>query len=251
MGGGIGLMAGASHRIVTPKTRMAMPEITIGLFPDAGATYALSRMPEHYAYFLAWTGANVNGEDAKRVGLIDYLINNDQQEAVIDAITSRAWVGDAATALDQLLDTFAQASSDFPPSLLTMHDQIISETVTTALASDNPVGIFLEQCEKLSGDKWLERAAATFKSGTPTTAAIIYEQIQRAKSMTREQIFAMELTLAIQCSRHADFREGIRALLIEKDNAPNWQYKMGAVPNKWVAAHFAEPWPINPLSDLN
>ena len=69
--------------------------------------------------------------------------------------------------------------------------------------------------------------------------------------MTREQIFAMELTLAIQCSRHADFREGIRALLIEKDNAPNWQYKMGAVPNKWVAAHFAEPWPINPLSDLN
>ena len=106
-------------------------------------------MPEHYAYFLAWTGANVNGEDAKRVGLIDYLINNDQQEAVIDAITSHAWVGDAATALDQLLDTFAQASSDFPPSLLTMHDQIISETVTTALASDNPVGIFLEQCEKL------------------------------------------------------------------------------------------------------
>ncbi|MDG1833919.1 MAG: enoyl-CoA hydratase/isomerase family protein [Pseudomonadales bacterium] len=251
MGGGLGVLTACSHKIGTETTRIAMPEITIGLFPDAGATYALSRMPEHYAYFLAWTGANVNGEDARRVGLIDYLINNDQQEAVIDAITSHAWVGDAATALDQLLDTFVQASSDFPPSQLAIHDQIINETVTTALASDNPVGIFLEQCEKLGGDKWLERAAATFKSGTPTTAAIIYEQIQRAKSMTREQIFAMELTLAIQCSRHADFREGIRALLIEKDNAPNWQYKMGAVPNEWVAAHFAEPWPVNPLSDLN
>ena len=73
MGGGLGVLTACSHKIGTETMRIAMPEITIGLFPDAGATYALSRMPEHYAYFLAWTGANVNGEDARRVGLIDYL----------------------------------------------------------------------------------------------------------------------------------------------------------------------------------
>ena len=251
MGGGLGVLTACSHKIATETTRIAMPEITIGLFPDAGASYALSRMPEHYAHFLAWTGANINGEDARRVGMIDYLINNEQQDAVIYAITSHPWVGDAATALDQLLNTFVQDSSGFPASQLAMHDQVISETVNAALASNNPVGVFLEQCERLGGDKWLDKAVATFKSGTPTTAAIIYEQIQRAKSMTREQIFAMELTLAIQCSRHTDFREGIRALLIEKDNSPSWQYEMGAVPNEWVAEHFAEPWPVNPLSDLN
>ena len=115
----------------------------------------------------------------------------------------------------------------------------------------NLVQVFLEQCQRLRGDKWLDKAAANFKSGTPTTAAIIHEQIQRAKSMTLEQIFAMELTLAVQCSRHTDFREGIRALLIEKDNSPNWQYELGKVPNDWVAAHFAEPWPVNPLKDLS
>lgn len=251
MGGGLGVLTACSHKIATETTRIAMPEITIGLFPDAGATYSLSRMPEHYAHFLAWTGANINGEDARRVGLIDYLINNDQQDAVIDAITSHSWVGDPATTVDQLLNTFTRDSSGFPASQLAMHDQVISKTVNAALASDNPVRVFLEQCEKLGGDKWLDQAVATFKSGTPTTAAIICEQIQRGKSMTREQIFAMELTLAVQCSRHEDFREGIRALLIEKDNSPNWQYEMGGVPHERIEAHFSEPWPINPLSDLN
>ena len=235
--------SGTTEGINTVAYGWAMPRM------QAGDEIILSVM-EHHANIVPWhflrerQGVVLKWVDVDSTGALD-------PQAVIDAITSHAWEGDAATALDQLLDTFVQTSSDFPPSQLAMHDQIISETVTIALASDNPVGIFLEQCEKLGGDKWLERAAATFKSGTPTTAAIIYEQIQRAKSMTREQIFAMELTLAIQCSRHADFREGIRALLIEKDNTPNWQYKMGAVPNEWVAAHFAEPWPINPLSDLN
>lgn len=251
MGGGLGLLTACSHKIATETTLIAMPEITIGLFPDAGATYALSRMPEHYAYFLAWTGANINGADAKRVGLIDYLMKNEQKDAMVDAITSHSWARDAATALDKLLIMLTQDNSDFLPSQLAINDQLISETVSTALASDNPVGVFLEQCQRLRGDKWLDKAAANFKSGTPTTAAIIHEQIQRAKSMTLEQIFAMELTLAVQCSRHTDFREGIRALLIEKDNSPNWQYELGKVPNDWVAAHFAEPWSVNPLKDLS
>lgn len=251
MGGGLGVMSACSHKVGTEGTRIAMPEITIGLLPDAGATYALSLMPEHYAYFLAWTGANINGEDAKRVGLVNYLVNNGQRDAVIKAITSHHWDGDTATNLHELLNTFSAASSNFPSSQLAVHDQIISETVGAALAADNPVGEFLEQCEKLSGDKFLDKAAATFKTGTPTSAAIIFDQIQRAKTMTREQMFAMELTIAVQCSRHPDFKEGIRALIIEKDNSPNWQHTMGGVPSDWVAEHFVEPWPVNPLSDLN
>ena len=251
MGGGLGVLLACSHKIGTEGTRIAMPEITIGLLPDAGATYALSRMPEHYAYFMAWTGANINGEDAKRVGLINYLVNNDQRPAVIEAITLHQWDENTAASLDQLLNSFAAASSNFPAGQLEAHDQIICETVTTALASDNPVAAFLAQSDKLSGDKFLDKALSAFKSGTPTTAAIICEQIQRAKTMTLEQMFAMELTIAVQCSRHPDFREGIRALIIEKDNSPNWQYTMGEVPNEWVAEHFVEPWPVNPLSDLN
>ena len=250
MGGGLGVMSACSHRIGTESTRIAMPEITIGLFPDAGATWAFSRMPEHYAYFLAWTGANINGQDAKLVGLIDHLVNNSQRDAFMAAIANLVLTEDNANDLTQMIASFEQQSSDFPDGQLLTHETLINKTVSAALTSDNPVAEFLAQCDSINGDKWLDRAAASFKSGTPTTAEIVYQQFQRAKSMTREQMFKMELTIAVQCSRHPDFREGVRALLIEKDNTPNWQYEMGKVPNDWTEEHFKEPWPENPLSDL-
>lgn len=251
MGGGLGVMSACSLRIGTETTRIAMPEITIGLFPDAGATVSFSQMPEHYAYFLAWTGANINGRDAHLVGLVDHLVNNSLREEFVAALKTMPLSGNTSQDLRTLIVEFEQKSSDFPEGQLENHEAIIRETVGAALAADNPVKEFVIQSDKLSGDKWLEKAAATFKSGTPTTAEIVYEQFQRAKKLSREEMFQMELTIAVQCSRHPDFAEGVRALLIEKDNQPNWQYELGAVPTDWTAEHFAEPWPQNPLFDLN
>ena len=86
MGGGIGLMAGCSHRVVTERSRLAMPEITIGLYPDVGGSWFLARMPGKTGVFLALTGANLNANDALFAGLADYRVAQSAKQSVIDAL---------------------------------------------------------------------------------------------------------------------------------------------------------------------
>ena len=93
MGGGIGLMAGASHRIVTPKTRMAMPEITIGLYPDVGGSWILPKLPGKIGNFLALTGAQINAGDALFVSLADHTLEHEQHIQLIEVIKSSTWYG--------------------------------------------------------------------------------------------------------------------------------------------------------------
>ncbi len=251
MGGGLGVVSACSHRIGTEKTRIAMPEITIGLIPDAGATWSFSRMEEHWAYFLAWTGANINGQDAKRIKLIDYLINFEMKTDFVDQLCQTKWSDDVGATLENVIEEFEKRSSGFPQCQLEIHDDRIREMMSKVLANANPVATFHEACTRLEGDPWLEKAAATFTKGSPVIAQIVYEQFHRAKSMTKKEMFQMELTLAVQCSRHPDFAEGVRALLIEKDNNPAWhQSVMGEVPEAWIEEHFKEPWDSHPMADL-
>ncbi|HIG41666.1 MAG: enoyl-CoA hydratase/isomerase family protein [bacterium] len=251
MGGGLGILSACSHRIGTERTRIAMPEITIGLIPDAGATWSFSRMEEHWAYFLAWTGSSINGRDAKQVGLIDFLVNHQYKRDFIDQLGQQDWSGDPEAVLSHLIANFESRSSDFPDGQLERHEELIRDVVVAALTSENPVANFRDSLDRLTGDNWLEKAAATFDGGAPTTAHIIVEQFRRAKSMTMKETFQLELTLAVQCSRHPDFAEGVRALLIEKDNRPSWYHGvMGEVPNEWVEEHFYEPWTQHPMQDL-
>jgi enoyl-CoA hydratase/carnithine racemase len=103
MGGGIGLMAGASHRVVTEKSRLAMPEIAIGLFPDVGGSYFLNRMPGKLGLFLALTGAMINTADAKFVQLADYAIAQVDKSKVLDELLRQPW-GTTHDENSQLLD---------------------------------------------------------------------------------------------------------------------------------------------------
>ncbi|MEX2489303.1 MAG: enoyl-CoA hydratase/isomerase family protein [Pseudomonadales bacterium] len=258
MGGGLGVMAGCSHRIGTETSRIAMPEITIGLFPDAGATWFLTRMPTHLAHFLAWTGSHLNAVDAKKVDLIDRLIDFASKDDVKTALTKAKWGSNSADnkkIVDHVLDNFECSAEQFPVSQLDVHEDTIESMVMHALASDSPVEAFAEQLDKLEfgNDKWLKRAVQTFKGGSPTTAHLIKEQIDRARGLSLKETLMLELVMAIQCSRHHDFAEGVRALLIDKDNSPQWKYThVSEVPRHWIESHFAPPWEgQNPLSNLN
>jgi enoyl-CoA hydratase/carnithine racemase len=93
MGGGIGLMAGASHRVVTEKSRLAMPEITIGLYPDVGATWFLNRMPGHVGLFLALTGASIGAADAIFAKLADHQISHAEKQPLLATLLSQPWDG--------------------------------------------------------------------------------------------------------------------------------------------------------------
>lgn len=255
MGGGLGLMAASSHRVATPRTRLAMPEITIGLFPDAGATWFLSRMPRHWAHFMAWTGCQIGAMDARQLGLVDYLLEQGVKPVLMAELVGSAWSADVAhnhVLLDGLIRRL-QNDRGFPPGEFDRHDQSVRSLVDASLSSANPALAFAEGLHQLDqADAWIARATAAFVAGCPTTACIVPRQIAAAALMTRKQMFMMELCLALQCARHGEFTEGVRALLIDRDNNPAWRYaSIAAVPEAWVNEHFELPFAgENPLIDL-
>ncbi|XOV77730.1 MAG: enoyl-CoA hydratase/isomerase family protein [Aestuariibacter sp.] len=252
MGGGMGLFAGASHRVVTETTRMAMPEVTIGLFPDVGGSYFLNRMPDNLGLFLGLTGVQFNGADALHIGLADFGIASASAEMILNTLTSQSWSADIAKnnqLVSDSLDKLQQAFGDLPESKLQSHQAVISDVM--AAETDN--SLFANICELAdSDDKWLQRAGKTFKSGSPITIRLVMEQLRRAKALSLLDCFKMELNMACECTAVGEFQEGVRALLIDKDGKPAWQFATPEqVPDEVIAGFFKEHWPEgHPLANL-
>ena len=100
-------------------------------------------------------------------------------------------------------------------------------------------------------DDWLDRAIDTMRRGCPTSLAIIAEQLMRVRELDLAGCFRMEHNIASQCARNPDFREGVRALIVDKDNTPNWRYKtIESIPREYVLSHFESPFDTHPLADL-
>ena len=98
---------------------------------------------------------------------------------------------------------------------------------------------------------WIDRCIGAMKSGCATSIGVVHEQIRRCKSLSLADAFRMEMVIATHCALNMEFAEGVRALLIDKDNAPKWTYpSLDALPASHVQSHFAAPWPKNPLADL-
>lgn len=251
MGGGIGLMSGASHRVVTEKSRLAMPEINIGLYPDVGSTWFLNHTPGRTGLFLGLTGANINAADALFVGLADRFVSQENKGAVVEALQSAAW-GDQDVENHSVVSSVLRSFEDLstlPDSSVRKHYDVINQLMD----GDSLSAIAGHLAVYETDDKWLQRAASGLIKGCPTTAYIVYEQLRRGKKLSLEAVFQMELIVSLQCSKHPDFPEGVRALLVDKDGAPQWQHgSIDEVPADWVEAHFTAPWgdAENPLSDL-
>lgn len=242
MGGGLGLMGGCSHRIGTPTTRIAMPEVTIGLFPDAGGTKFLSDLG-HLGLFAGLTGMQLSAGDGVGLGLLDVIVDPAKKNDIFDGLTSLQWTPDQGKnhrIVTELLDRF-RLSGSVPGNLLP-HRERISKLMQTCLDADDFFAVF--DSVKAFGDEKLDAALATYRKGCPTTARIFVEQMQRTSGMSLADMFRMELVIAYQCIRHADFPEGIRALLIDKDRNPKWTYRSAReVPDNHIAAHFIPAWP--------
>ena len=251
MGGGIGLMSGASHRVVTEKSRLAMPEINIGLFPDVGSTWFLNHTPGHSGLFLGLTGAHMNAADALFTGLADRFILHENKTSVLDSLTAATWSENNAlnqAIVNRTLRQFEQRN-ELPESKVRHYFDLINEVCD----GDSLIEIVENITAINSDDSWLQRATSSLNKGCPTTAHLVYQQLQRGKKLSLEAVFQLEFILALQCTRHPDFPEGVRALLVEKDGKPQWQHDcVASVPDTWVNEHFQAPWETgeNPLSDL-
>ncbi|OWY26816.1 enoyl-CoA hydratase/isomerase family protein [Herbaspirillum robiniae] len=255
MGGGIGLMAGCSHRVVTEKSRLAMPEITIGLYPDVGGSWFLSRMPGKTGVFLALTGALLNSADAVFAGLADYRVAHASKQSVFDALLAQDWGrGNDAELLERVLADAQSASLNdgvtaFAPSNLISHYDQIEALCRKPTLPEIVDGILSLQTE----DAWLLKAAGTLRAGSPGSAWLGYALQKRVRHMSLAEVFRLEFVVSLHCAARADFVEGVRALIIEKDQKPKWQHAtLAEAAPEWVEGFFDDPWKReeHPLADL-
>ncbi|QDQ87285.1 enoyl-CoA hydratase/isomerase family protein [Alcaligenaceae bacterium SJ-26] len=251
MGGGIGLMAGASHRVVLPDSRLAMPEISIGLFPDVGGTWLLERVPLRGGRFLALTGAQLQAEDAIFAGLADYLLPEDGWTALMSALETTDWPQDAVArheCLHTLLAGLQQPAhghmGPFQTHIRLIHACCAHADLEAAWAA---IAGLAEH-----PDAWLARAAQTMLAGAPGSARLAWTLMQHGYGCSLGEVLRMELDAALHCCAEGDLQEGIRALLIDKDRMPRWSpATLADADMAWGEARIRLDWPDgHPLADL-
>jgi enoyl-CoA hydratase/carnithine racemase len=249
MGGGLGVMAAAGHKVVTERTRIAMPEITIALFPDVGGSYFLNRMPANSGLFVALTAASLNAADALYLNLGDYYCNHASKAEVLSQLEALDWAQERQSRDDQISALLGAMQGDELPA---GNVEANADLIERCCNADSVEAVAENIAALDSDDKWLQKAKASLAHGSPITAKVIFEQLRGAQGLGLAEVFQRELVLATNIVRHPEFAEGVRALLIDKDQSPAWIYKsIAEVPSSLIEEFFTAPWAENPLADLN
>jgi len=248
MGGGLGLLAGAHYKVVTPASRLAMPEISIGFFPDVGASWFLNKLPAGVGLFLALTGMEFNSDDALYIGLADYCIDQTEKDLLMDMLQACDWSDHSGKNNNRVESVLAECSIKAESnSFFQQHYDVISPLAELESIQDvwNTLGCLSTK------DKRFQTAIAQFQKGSPLSTAIIFKQFQMTRELDLKAVFQSELTLAVNMLKSADLLEGVRALLVDKDSKPNWKYKsLGDIDEQELEDFFQQPWEDNPLASL-
>jgi enoyl-CoA hydratase/carnithine racemase len=256
MGGGMGLMMGASHRVVTETSRLAMPEISIGLFPDVGGTWMLNRLPGKTGLFMGLTGAQIGAADALFAGMADYHLARETWPTLLEQLSSQPWAQSGAQSSntnDALLDNVLAKLSTTPAIAMGPLQQHLSLIHTCCVGSDlNKIVAALVALSEHT-DPWLQRAAKTLAAGSPGSARLTYTLLKRVKHLSLADAYRFEWVAGLMCASHGDFAEGIRALLIDKDKQPKWNpATLNEATEAWVEKFFMLPFAVeqHPLHRL-
>lgn len=252
MGGGMGIAQGANVRIASEHTRMAMPETHIGLFPDVGGGYFLSRCPGHMGEYLALTGKLLDGPQAVAADLADGVIPADQMPAVWDGLSAHTFDNGLAAA-----DWIASRFVTLTPRAIAPTDHIEHffglPTVPAIVHALEAVA---------ANDPWARDTAAALRQRSPLLLHVALAQIRRARTMNLADDLRMERDLVRHCfhpvhlqraGAATDTVEGIRALVVDKDHQPQWNpSRIEDVTPAMVAHFFDSPWPAHahPLREL-
>ena len=243
----MGLAQGAAVRIVTEHTKMAMPETNIGLFPDVGGGYFLSRCPGHVGEYLALTGEVIGADEAIGYGLADIKRDAAQLPAIWLALGQQVFAS-AADAAQWLAMQFiadpARGKRD------TAH--------IDAYFSLLRVKHMVDALEKAKDDPWALKVAVILRKRSPLMLHVTLEQIRRARGMSLPDDLRMERDMVYQCFHHrpgasSETVEGIRALAVEKDYSPKWSpARIEDVKPGMADAFFETPWTVDthPLRQL-
>ena len=232
IGGGMGLLQGAGLRIATYSSQLIMPEVSIGLFPDVGASFFLQKVPDGLGLFLGLTGVAVNGTDARELNLVDALLADSDYSVLLQQLQNleKHTNTEHLKSIQKIVQNLESKANNAPPSDILPHKQSIIDAVA---AQD--LNTIFSNLQKLRGlSKWLDKAIETMENGSPTSLHLTFRQLRQApQDLVRGLV--QEYVLAVNSTLKGEFQEGIRALLIDKDQQPKWRYsKVKDVPQAWV-----------------
>ncbi|HEY2679005.1 MAG TPA: enoyl-CoA hydratase/isomerase family protein [Steroidobacteraceae bacterium] len=249
LGGGMGIAQGSTLRMVGERTLMAMPEVALGFFPDVGGSYFLSRLPGCLGVYLALSGVQIRGEDALYAGLADHYLPPDSATSLNDDLDALIWSDDHRTDLRGILRSRAARS---PPestlsALRPAIDLHFSQPTVPAIVAS------LESERRAVYEDWARQTAKLMRSRSPTMLCVTLRQLKVGRDLGLADCFRLELGLAAHCFEQGDILEGVRAVLIDKDNAPHWRPdRIEDVTDAMVDAFFRARWSkeAHPLAGL-
>lgn len=236
MGGGVGVSVHGSYRVATPRTRFAMPETGIGLLPDVGGSYFLPRLPGGLGKYLVLTGARLNAADCLWAGIATHYWDTDStpdaRATLVGSLSALSGQRDCmdgknyADGVANLLDIHMP-----PPSNLESPIALRATAIDDCFAPDNVVAI-LTRLDAHAGDHsassdkssraWAQDAARQIRTKSPMSCAIALEQLRRGAQLDLGECLELEYRLVSRLMSMPDFYEGVRAVIIDKDNAPCW-----------------------------
>jgi enoyl-CoA hydratase/carnithine racemase len=238
MGGGMGISQGARMRVVTDRTKMAMPETNIGLFPDVGGGWFLARTPGRIGEYLGLTGTMIHAADALYAKLADvYLPGNALAEMVA------ALQGETFASGDAVLDFIGQHALPYRGACDPLSGELaMRQDEIDRIFGAPSVTAMLHELSDLPGD-WAAHTAAMLRTRSPLMLCVTLEQLHRARAMKLDDELRMELDMMHSVFRGGDGLEGIRALAVDKDHKPKWQpARLDEVSRERVLSFFDSPW---------
>jgi enoyl-CoA hydratase len=233
MGGGIGLSAHASHRIVTERTKVGMPEVGIGLVPDVGGTWLLSRAPGELGTYAALSAAHLGPGDAVEMGMADWYVESDRIPGLLGALAAiPASEDDVASAIGHRIE---EVAGETPAATLATARHWIDD----CFAADTVEEIVTRL--RRSGEAAAEDTAKEIERKSPTCVKVALAALRRARGMgSLEEALDQEFRVSLRCFAAQDLAEGIRAQVIDKDRNPQWAPPvLEQVTDERVAAYFA------------
>ena len=230
MGGGVGVSVHGSHRVAGDRFSFAMPEVGIGFFPDVGATWFLPRMPGEFGTYCALTGERYNAADGVAAGIATHRIPSARFPALLDGLTG-------TIAVDAVLAAFAEPAGEGP---------ILQRkgAIDRLFAGNSVEGILAalddEAASAGTDAAWAGKTAATIRTKSPLSLKLALAQVRRGKEWDFETCMRAEFRIVSRVIKGHDFYEGVRAVIVDKDNKPRWNpATLADVGEAEVERHFA------------
>ncbi|KAF5295067.1 hypothetical protein FQA39_LY13218 [Lamprigera yunnana] len=210
MGGGVGLSVHGDYRIATERTLFAMPETAIGLFPDVGGTYFLPRLQGKLGLYLALTGYRLKGSDVYKAGIATHYCDSQCLNEVENSLIECSNIDE----INKVLEKYNKDDGK------TFSLESVMNKINKCFAAPT-VELIIKELER-DGTEWANGTIAMLKKMSPTSLKVSLKALTQGSSMNLDQCLEIEYRIAVGCLRNKDFFEGVRALLIDKDQKPRW-----------------------------